>query len=278
MGDHVAYSSSLSPGSFIRKKWELNASTLSVTVRVLGSDEEGRSEHVTGNCFFPPSCPMRDTHPPTCSLASPSRQMPLRFLWYTLLSSVACLHTHGVLSQYILKAEGSALMLSSRSKLSASRLRLPWKDPNPWLPVEPNSTTQAPCSLSRVGGRVKGGPDTHGLWRGRPSHQAWPASPLAPLKFPAWGGLEGNPGPQRLTGASPTPLPSRLPPHCAVRLGFCCQSPGRGQPGTWPHYVPDLRHTSPTQGLGLLEASSMGQSTSPQNSWRPAQLFGGGGR
>lgn len=120
------------------------------------------------------------------------------------------------------------------------------------------------------------GDNTHGLWRRRPSQQAWLASPLAPLKFPAWGGLEGNPGPQRLTRASPTPLPCRLPPHCAVWLGFCCQSPGRGQPGTWPHYVPDLRHTSPTQGLGLLEASSKGQRTSPQSSWRPVQLFQGG--
>lgn len=145
---------------------------------------------------------------------------------------------------------------------------------NPGSPL----TLKGVCPPRRPGGMGGGGvgDNTHGLWRRRPSHQAWLASPLAPLKFPAWGGLEGNPGPQRLTRASPTPLPCCLPPHCAVWLGFCCQSPGRGQPGTWPHYVPDLRHTSPTQGLGLLEASSKGQRTSPQSSWWPAQLFQGG--
>lgn len=98
-----------------------------------------------------------------------------------------------------------------------------------------------------------------------------------PFEVPSMGWAGRKPWATEADWGLTYPLPCRLSPHCAVRLGFCCQSPGRGQPGTWPHYVPDLGHTSPTQGLGLLEASSMGQRTSPQNSWRPAQLFGGGG-
>lgn len=157
------------------------------------------------------------------------------------------------------------------------------KTPYQGLPTEPDSENLTPlATFSRCFSTSGGG---FGSRRPRPARPGWPL-PSAPLKCPAWGELERNPGPLRPVVKAPTrPHPAPSPSSCSLTGPLL---PGRGRPRTRPHYVPDLRQAPSPQGgrltwLPAMQAWASGRPPSrdkgpapfllsrPQNSCRPAE-------
>lgn len=100
-------------------------------------------------------------------------------------------------------------------------------------------------------------------WGARARLAGWPL-PSAPLKCPAWGGLEGNPGPRRHGGGTYPPPPGSLPLIVQSDWAFVAGA-----------------QAGDSQGPGLIMCLTSGQPPSPQGgrlTWLPAVQAWASGR